>query len=169
MITKKGKPTNKTNSTFPIFQPQKIVDCRMQGDTQEYQVKWSSIHFLSWETSTNLHNCPIYKKENTKLIQVIAFFTRTDFSLFFSTTDIHNFFKTFNDSAAKGSNRIERRRHSARDLKSGNIELLKTITTPDKVGTTRSAGHHRYNAFFKYALEKSNHNIEQAIIMVTNF
>ena len=82
MITKKGKPTNKTNSTFPIFQPQKIVDCRMQGDTQEYQVKWSSIHFLSWETSTNLHNCPIYKKENTKLIQVIAFLHELIFLFF---------------------------------------------------------------------------------------
>ena len=73
---------------------------------------------------------------------------------------------------ALGSPRI--RRHSTRDARTTNkvqssVELLKLITTPkDNALTSRSVAIHRYNAFFKYALDKCGGNLERAILMVTS-
>jgi hypothetical protein len=73
---------------------------------------------------------------------------------------------------ALGSPRI--RRHSTRDARTTNkvqssVELLKLITTPkDNALTSSSVAIHRYNAFFKYALDKCGGNLERAILMVTS-
>jgi len=103
--------------------------------------------------STPLNYCPhqLQQEDNQKLIDAYV---------------------STEKAKALGSPRI--RRHSTRDARTTNkvqssVELLKLITTPkDNALTSRSVAIHRYNAFFKYALDKCGGNLERAILMVTS-
>jgi hypothetical protein len=103
--------------------------------------------------STPLNYCPhqLQQEDNQKLIDAYV---------------------STEKAKALGSPRI--RRHSTRDARTTNkvqssVELLKLITTPkDNVLTSSSVAIHRYNAFFKYALDKCGGNLERAILMVTS-
>jgi|TARA_B110000091_G_scaffold199489_1_gene229343 hypothetical protein len=103
--------------------------------------------------STPLNYCPhqLQQEDNQKLIDAYV---------------------STEKAKALGSPRI--RRHSTRDARTTNkvqssVELLKLITTPkDNALTSSSVAIHRYNAFFKYALDKCGGNLERAILMVTS-
>ena len=114
---------------------------------------YTSISLTLLLNNTPLNYCPhqLQKKDNQKLIDAYV---------------------STEKAKALGSPRI--RRHSTRDARTTNkvqssVELLKMITTPkDNALNSSSVAIPRYNAFFKYALDKCGGNLERAILMVTS-